>query len=425
MSNPSSRRQFLTTAGGTALATWGILPRRVWGAGERLRVAVMGVNGRGRALARGFSRLPQVEVAYLCDPDQTALESAVAEISSEMVNPPRLVKDFREALDDRHVDALAIAAPDHWHAPATILACQAGKHVYVEKPACHNMAEGESMVAAARQHGRRVQLGTQRRGSPSIREAVAELHGGRLGTVRFARGWINSTRPNIGFGRVTAPPAHLDWELWQGPAPERPYRDNVVHYRWHWFWDWGTGELGNNGIHALDVCRWGLQVQVPEQVACQGAKLFFVDDQETPDTQLATFRFGDKMISWEHRTWHKRGFEGSLYGVQFYGDEGSLAVANEGIVWRDMAGKILEKRAGDLDERAHFLNFVQAIRDDVPLHAEIEEGVRSTLLCHLGNMAYRAQQTVAVDVSTGRPEDEELFEKFGKRPYRPGWEFLA
>src|SRR5690606_6819673 len=184
---------------------------------------------------------------------------------------------FRRILDDKHVDALIIAAPDHWHAPATIMACNAGKHVYVEKPACHNPYEGELMIEAARKHKRVVQVGTQRRSSPTFLQAIERVHRGDLGKVYMARGWINSTRPNIGYGKPADVPENLNYELWQGPAPDRPYQDNLIHYNWHWFWHWGTGELGNNGIHALDVCRWGLRVDCPIQVTCGGGKFHFKD----------------------------------------------------------------------------------------------------------------------------------------------------
>ncbi|MGH7134731.1 MAG: Gfo/Idh/MocA family protein, partial [Pirellulales bacterium] len=324
-----NRRAFVSqaAAASAALAVWS--ETRAFeerSANNQLVVAVMGTNGRGQALARGFAQQPNCQVAYICDVDQRAVGKGMEAIGEQKAASPVGVQDFRRALDDRAVDALVVATPDHWHAPATILACSAGKHVYVEKPACHNGREGELMVAAARKNQRVVQLGTQRRSSSGMIEAIKRVQQAEFGRVLLARGWINSTRPSIGHGKEAPVPAYLDYSLWQGPAPERPYRDNLIHYNWHWFWNWGTGELGNNGIHALDVCRWGLEVDYPSSVVCGGGRFHFDDDQETPDTQIVTYNFGNKAINWEHRTWSKRGFEGDTFGVVFYGEAGSMVV---------------------------------------------------------------------------------------------------
>ena len=213
--------------------------------------------------------------------------------------------DFRRALDAREVDLLVCAAPDHWHALATVWACQAGKDVYVEKPCSHNPAEGRAMVRAARTHQRVVQVGTQRRSAEDLIAAVERVRSGRLGKVHLARAWIASVRPNIGHVAPTAPPASLDFDLWAGPAVDPHYQKNLVHYHWHWRWLYGTGECGNNGIHGLDIARWALGVDAPEYVSSGGRKYHFDDDQETPDTQFATFDFADAAIEWEHRTWNK------------------------------------------------------------------------------------------------------------------------
>jgi predicted dehydrogenase len=292
----------------------------------------------------------------------------------------------------------------------------------VEKPACHNPREGEWMIAAARKNNRVVQLGTQRRSSPAHREAIQRMQEGEIGRVLFSRGWINSTRPNIGYGKPAEKPAWLNWELWQGPAPEREYKDNIIHYNWHWFWHWGTGELGNNGIHALDICRWGLGVDYPQVVTCGGGKFHFDDDQETPDTQLATFNFGDKAIAWEHRTWNKRGFEGELFGSVFYGEKGNVVMTKD-IVFYNMEGKEQSRLKIEGGEKEHFADFLACIRDrNQKPHAEIEEGVKSTLLCHLGNIAYRTGHTVHF-----HPDDKKIVNDpdalaLWGREYRSGWE---
>jgi predicted dehydrogenase len=419
-----SRRTFLKASTSVAAAT--VLasgPKaKADNPSETITLGVMGVNGRGAALAKGFAGQPNARVAYVCDVDERATGRCQTSVADLQSMRPDGVTDFRKILDDKKVDCLVIAAPDHWHGPATILACTAGKHVYVEKPACHNPREGELMVAAARQNKSVVQLGTQRRSSPTLREAIERIQGGEIGRLLFARGWINSTRPNIGYGKAAAKPAWLNWELWQGPAPEREYKDNIVHYNWHWFWHWGTGELGNNGIHMLDVCRWGLGVDSPQIVTCGGGKFHFDDDQQTPDTQLATFNFGDKAIAWEHRTWNKRGFEGELSGVVFYGEKGNLVMTKD-LTFYNMEGKEQSKLKMEGGEKEHLANFLACIRDrNQKLNQEIEEGVKSTLLCHLGNIAYRTGHTVHF-----HPDDKKIVNDpdalaLWSREYRPGWE---
>lgn len=421
---PVDRRMFLRHSGtaASAILAGGLLPSTVLGANDRVRVAVMGVNGRGSALAKGFARQPNTVVEYLCDVDQQSLDRAAGELEKETERTAKLEGDVRRILDDGNVDALVIAAPDHWHATAAVWACAAGKHVYVEKPACHNGAEGELMVAAAEKYGRAVQLGTQRRSSPGVRTAIDSLRNGAIGNVLFARGWINSTRPSIGFGQMVKVPPRLDFGLWQGPAPEKPYQDNLVHYNWHWFWHWGTGELGNNGIHALDICRLGLDVEYPEKVVCGGGKLHFHDDQETPDTQIASFHFGDKMINWEHRTWHRRGFENSLFGMQFYGEEGTLQLTNGSAAILDMDEREVRRFPTEGGEKEHLANFLAAIRNGEPLNADIREGVISTAMCHLGNIAYRCERTVRFDPLARAVLDDSEAAKLWTRQYRPGWE---
>jgi predicted dehydrogenase len=382
----------------------------------------MGTNGRGSDLARSFLAVPGVEFAYVCDVDERAAAKGLQAVRERQSASPKVVLDFRRVLDDGAVDGLVIAAPDHWHGPAAVLACAAGKHVYVEKPACHNPREGELMVAAARRYRRVVQVGTQRRSFPAIIEAIAKVRGGAIGQVRFARGWYNATRGTIGRGKTVPVPAGLDWGLWQGPAPERPFRDNVVHYHWHWFWHWGTGELGNNGIHALDLCRWGLGVTFPRGVSSGGGRYHFADDQETPDTQVATFDFGDRAISWEGRSCQRHGQEGSMFGAAFYGEQGTLVT--DGTVCRSYDAQ--DKETGRIDapgsDRLHLANFVECIRAEGRANADIEEGHRSTLLCHLGNIAWRVGHTLRCDPRTGHVTGDPAAARLWTRAYRRGWE---
>jgi predicted dehydrogenase len=326
-------------------------------------------------------------------------------------------------LDDKDVDAIAIAAPDHWHAPATILACAAGKHVYVEKPCSHNAREGELALEASRKHKRVVQHGTQRRSWPKVAEAIQRLREGVIGRLIMSRGWYNNRRGSIGRGTPAPIPANLNYDLWQGPAPERPFRSNILHYNWHWFWHWGTAELGNNGIHALDICRWGLGVDYPTRVTSAGGRYHFDDDQETPDTHLCTFEFPDnKIIAWEGRSCHPHGFEGSGFGISFFGEGGSLLITDAGYRILDKNDKEIQKVTGPAGDADHFKNFLNCIRDGKRPVADIEEAHKSTILCHLGNIAYRTGRSLATDPKSGRIKADDDAMKLWSRDYRPGWE---
>jgi predicted dehydrogenase len=426
MQTPHTRRSFIRrtalAAGATAAFSIRTGLHAADSPGDKIIVGIMGVNGRGTDHAKALSGINNVEIAYLCDVDTRAADKAGKAMGDKVARPPKSVKDFRRILDDKNVDALFIAAPDHWHAPATILACSAGKHVYVEKPASHNAREGELAVAAARKHNRVVQLGTQRRSYPGVIEAIQKIHAGALGRVLFSRGWYNNARASIGHGTVATPPEWLDWELWQGPAPERPFHSNYVHYNWHWFWNWGTGECGNNGIHSLDICRWGLGVDYPVRVSSGGGKYRHDDDQETPDTQTVTFDFGGKSLAWEGRSWHPRGIEGSQFGIAFYGEKGTMVIDGGGYKVFDFKGTEIDKSTAPASDKGHFDNFLDCIRTGKRPRADIEEGHKSTLLCHLGNIAWRTGHTLNTDPKTGRILNDPAAEALWSREYRPGWE---
>lgn len=313
-----------------ALSVGGVLPgfsarsySRILGANERVHVSVMGVNARGLALATNFASQPKCTVTSVCDVDARALGRCTARVAKIQTTKPQSLADFRDALADQDVDALVIATPDHWHAPAAIMASQAGKHVYLEKPGSHNPREGEWLLAAQRKYGNVIQMGNQRRSWPAVQQAIREIHAGLIGKVYFAKAWYANNRPSIGKGRAVAVPDWLDFDLWQGPAPRRPFQDNVVHYNWHWFWHWGTGEALNNGTHMVDLARWGMQVDYPVQVSSSGGRYCYKDDWETPDTQLITLDFADKgMITWEGRSCNGHTNDGDAVGVIFYGERG-------------------------------------------------------------------------------------------------------
>ena len=442
-----SRREFIRSlSGGAAAAAFaGIGPgftakgrAQVRGANERIRVAVMGLNGRGHSLAGTFARQPGCRVAYLCDVDRRAFDRTAALVAKVQGDAPKTTGDVRRCLDDRDVDALVVAAPDHWHAPATLLACKAGKDVYVEKPCSHSPAEGEILVAAAKQYGRTVQLGTQRRSYPNVIEAMKELRGGIIGRPYFAKGWYTNNRKSIGVGAEAPVPEWLDFELWQGPAPRRPFRDNLVHYNWHWFWHWGTGEALNNGTHMLDLMRLGLGVEFPTRVASSGGRFHFTDDWETPDTQVITLDYAERVsMAWEGRSCSGRTIDGSGAGVIFHGEKGSLLIDGNSYVVQDLDEKVVRevKSGTDLDPRnptnpadsldvAHVVNFLDAVRGKATLAAPIREGHISTLLCQLGNIAFRTGRSLNVDNKTGHVVGDPEAERYWAREYEKGWEMV-
>jgi predicted dehydrogenase len=415
---PLSRRTFLA-ASAVAIAA----PRLSAAAGDKLVVGVMGTGGRGTSLARTFAAQANVEVAYVCDADSDRAGKAADAVANGSKSRPKVVADFRRILDDKAVDVFVCAACNHWHAPSGILACLAGKHAYIEKPCSHNPREGELLVAAARKADRRVQMGNQRRSYPKVMEAIQALRDGVIGRVYFAQSWYTNNRPSIGTGEANAPPAGLDYELWQGPAPHKPFKSNYLHYNWHWFWNWGNGELGNNGVHTIDLCRWGLGVDCPTRVTSAGGRYRYKDDQETPDTHVVSYDFpGGRTITWE-------GFScnqvppGPKPTALFQGETGSLALADVGYTVYDAKGKEVKKEAGKSGgDVAHIANFLAAVRGTEKLNSEIEEGHKSTLLCHLGNIAHRTGRALRCDPTTGRVENDPEAMRLWTREYAPGWE---
>jgi predicted dehydrogenase len=411
------RRRFLqTTATATALTALTATGAAAT-PGAKVVLAVMGLHGRGRGLLGGFCGLENTEVAYLCDPDANVLPAAVKVVEAKQKRTPKTEKDVRKVLDDKAVDALVVAAPDHWHALATVWACQAGKHVYVEKPVSHNLVEGRRMVEVARKYRRVVQAGTQRRSAPHFLSAAEFVRAGKLGKVPFARTWIAGDRKSIGHKKDGPVPAGVDYDLWLGPAPEQPFNPNRFHYNWHWNWDYGTGELGNNGIHALDVVRMLLDLDAPRHVTGGGGKFFYDDDQQTPDTQVVTFDFPHCTVVWEHRIWSRTGAEGEPWGVALYGEKGTLIFDKKG--WHVADGVTASDRAAEM-ERPHLQNFLDSIRDGKRPNADIEEGHKSTRLCHLGNIAYRTGRALRFNAETETiPDDPEASRLLGRTYRKP------
>jgi predicted dehydrogenase len=404
---------------------------------NKVRIGVMGVNSRGLFLSTSFAGLPDVEVAAICDVDSLALEKARGEVARLTGKKPQGYSDIRKLLAEKNLDALAIAAPDHWHTPAAIMALQAGKHVYVEKPCSHNPREGELLVEAQRRYNKIVQMGSQRRSFPNVQQMIKKLHDGVIGRAYFAKGWYTNQRPSIGVGKKVPVPPNLDFALWQGPAPRRPYQDNLVHYNWHWFWHWGTGEALNNGTHELDVIRWGLGVDYPTLVSSGGGRFHFKDDWETPDTQTITYNFpNNTACTWEGRSCNGYGVEGQGRGVIFYGDGGTLYYpgANDFIIYdnnKKVVEQVKDNTPYDANNKVsptavldtlHLQNFVDAIRERAQQTAPIAEGHKSTLLPQLGNIAYRAKRALNCNPATGRILNDKDAQKLWSRTYEKGWE---
>lgn len=442
----NTRRDFIkkTTIGTAALSFGGILPGfnarsygNIMGANERIRVGMMGVNARGLALANNFSSQPNAEVVYVCDVDSRAAQKCINQVEAKQGRKPQVERDIRKLLERKDFDALVVAVPDHWHAPAAILASKAGKHVYLEKPCSHNPNEGEILVAVQKKYGNVIQMGNQRRSWPNVAEAIRELHGGIIGKVHYAKTWYTNNRASIGIGKKVAVPSWLDFDLWQGPAPRKDYQDNLVHYNWHWFWHWGTGEALNNGTHMVDLARWGLQVEYPKQVTSTGGRYYYQDDWQTPDTQLVSLDFGEKgVISWEGRSCNGYQVEKSSVGVLFYGEKGALQInGDNGYKVYDLKNQLVKEVKNDVKVDArnltnpsqaldaiHIQNFFGGIKNGAKLNADILSGHISTLLVQLGNIAQRSGGVLEIDPTNGHIQNNEKAMAFWGRSYEKGWE---
>jgi predicted dehydrogenase len=442
----NSRRTFMKKAstGAFALTLGGVLPsfsaksyQNIQGANEKIRVACMGVNSRGLAVGKNFAHQKNCEVLHVCDVDSRAAEVCIDAIGKIQANKPRATPDFRNALEDKDLDALIVTAPDHWHAPAALLACSAGKHVYLEKPCSHNPNEGEMLIKSAEKHKRVLQMGNQRRSWPNVAGAIAELHAGVIGRPYFAKTWYTNNRPSIGIGKETAVPSWLNYDLWQGPAPRKAFKDNLIHYNWHWFWHWGTGEALNNGTHMVDLARWGLQVEYPTKVSSNGGRFMYQDDWETPDTQVINLEFANKsMISWEGRSCNGKSIEANSVGIIFYAEQGSMVIeSGNSYKIYDLKNNLVKevKNNFTVDARnlsdpsqnldaLHILNFFDGIRLGTRLNSDIVSGHQSTLLVQLGNISQRVGRSLQIDPKNGHILNDKAAMKFWSRTYQAGWE---
>ena len=422
-----SRRTFFQGAALAGSAT------RVWGANDRIHVGLVGIGGRGTSHLDSYLAIENAHITGLCDVNQAARERAQTRLSAKSPKA-KAYNDMREMFADKNIDAVSVATPNHWHALATIWACQSGKDVYVEKPASYNIHESQRMVEVARKASRMVQVGSQSRSVPLVRRAMELLQGGAIGQIYAAKGLCFKRRKSIGKTPVEPVPAGVDWEKFLGPAPMRPYTKNRYAYNWHWFWDTGNGDLGNQGVHQMDICRWGLgEVKLPQSVVSTGGKFVYDDDQETPNTQLATYAYGSREIIFEVRGFPSNPESG--LPVKSGNSIGNLFLGSEGWMWSTGGGfqvykgdanqKVMDEKGGGGEDNStvlHMKNFLAACRsrDYRQLNADIEIGARSATLCHLANISYRVGRKLQLDAKGRFVSDNEanaLITRDYRKPY--------
>jgi predicted dehydrogenase len=405
----TSRRQFFLDSllRSTAVLAASQSAGRVWAAPraneestaiDRLGIAVIGTRGQGNAHLGEYLQRGDCEILYIVDVDQEVGQQRCAEVEQKQGRRPKWVADLREMLDDKSVDCVSIATPNHWHALAAIWSIQAGKHVYVEKPVSHTVEEGRRIVQAARKYGKVCQTGTQSRSSQAVRDAIQYLHAGTLGELKCARGLCYKRRTSIGGPGVYTPPSSVDYNLWLGPAPEAPLTRPSLHYDWHWMWDYGNGDLGNQGIHQMDIARWGMnQARLPDRVYSYGGRLGYVDAGQTANTQVCVYDYGPQTLVFEVRGLETNDLRGTRVGVIFECEKGYVIQSNDYFYCRatDLDGNTIQEfRGGEYAD--HFANFLAAVRanDHSLLNADIEQGHLSSALCHLGNISYRLGREV-------------------------------
>ncbi len=427
----TSRRQFLkhTSFGLAAVASFEMSRGKAASPNEKLVVGLIGCGGRGNHDANLFKSVPNVEIAYVCDVDEARRQAAAKSLG---IAANQAVSDLRKMLDDKSVDAVIVTTPDHWHSPASILACDAGKHVYVEKPISHNVREGRLLVEAAARNKVNVQHGTQSRSTAMMIDAVKLLRDGIIGDVLVAKCWNIQRRGSIGRGQDTAPPAGFDYDNWVGPATMIPYRTNRVHNRWTWWYHFGTGDMGNDGVHDIDYTRWGLGVDThPTKVAGLGGKFLLDDDQEFPDTQQVTFEFsgngkpGDRrLLIYEQRLWSTNYPLNVDSGAEFYGTKGQMFLSRRGKiqVFADRNQPVpISIKPEPQNDAAHVRNFCDSIREGKSLNADALAGHLSSSLCHLGNIATRLGRSLTFDPQSEQIVGDDEANALVRRPYRDHW----
>ena len=425
----NTRREFLQTVGlGTAALTMGSTAVGAAPA-EKLVLGIIGPGGMGMNHTRLLSERPDVTIAYVCDVDSNRLDAAAKEVEMRSGKAPHKTADMRQVFDDQSVDAVFIATPDHWHAPSAILALDAGKHVYVEKPCCHNVREGRAMVEAVRRSGKKLQVGTQSRSTPTVREAIDRVRSGEIGEVLVSKAWNSQLRRSIGKTQPADPPPQLDFDSWIGPAQPVRYRSNLLHGVWRWWYDFGCGDIGNDGVHDIDVALWGLGVEShPDKISCLGGKNFFDDDQQFPDTQYAVCEYpapgksARKQFIFEQRIWSPYVQEGYENGAAFYGTNGMLIIGHT-VGWKlyGPRNKLIAQKTGSADLPAHHQNFFDCIRGvKTELNADVDVGFQSAAIVHLANISARMGRALQFDPEREAILNDEAAHQLLGRTYRAG-----
>jgi predicted dehydrogenase len=442
-----SRREFLRNVAvgtaGLAVGTSAKSYARILGANDRVNFAIVGLHGRGSAHLECLSQVPNTLVTRICDVDRREFDQAAASARKLFGQEPARETDVRALVEAKDVDAITIATPEHWHAPMALIGLQAGKHVYVEKPSSHNPYEGELLIQAQKKYGRLVQLGDQQRSSAHTIEVMGKIKAGLIGRPYFGKAWYSNTRGPIGVGKVVPVPDGLDWDLWQGPAPRRPYKDNIHPYNWHWFWDWGTGETLNNGSHEVDLARWALGVDYPTRVSAAGGRYHFRDDWEFYDTLVTSFEYDNALITWEGTCCQGKQYYGRGRGVTIHGTTGTVLLDRGGYQVYDLkdtlltdvkaapnrpaaagppAGSTQDLRSVDDMTTAHFQNFVKAIRQGEALHSPIADGNISVTMLLLSNIAWKFGRVLNLDTASGRVLNDAEAMTMWRREYAKGWE---
>jgi len=436
----TTRRNFIRKTSLGAVATAALQPnfmigKNILGANDRIHCAIAGVRSRGKAHALAINHQQNATILYSCDVDDNIIEEHNKWSQKNIGYVPKIEKDFRKLVENKDVDVIFIASPEHWHTPMSIMAMQAGKHVYVEKPCSHNPHENELLVAAQKKYGLKVQMGNQQRSAITSIHAINDIKNGIIGDVYKGEAYYSNNRGSIGIGKEVPVPKTLDWDLWQGPAPRKSYKDNIHPYNWHWFRNWGTGEVHNNGTHEIDICRWALGVDLPETVTSFGGKYTYQDDWEFVDNQQVTFKYPNgKFITW---TGHSRGLiqpNQPGRGVTIYGSKGTIQLDRNFYKRYDLGGNLIHEEyensisqttdtqgQSDLDVN-HVANLFDAIRKEKSLNAEIKDASISTMMCHLANMAQDAKETLRIDTLSGKVTNNKNSMKNWGRDYAPGWE---
>ena len=422
-----NRRYFLM---GAAAAAGQLAVKGLASPNDTVRIACVGVRGQGNSHIHQYLKMPNVEIAAICDIDEAVLNQRLSEVQAKSGKRPAGYADIRKLLEDKSIDAVSIATPNHSHTLQTVWSCQAGKDVYIEKPCSHDLFESRQIVAAARKYGRLVQHGTNSRSGPAVQEAVQKMREGLIGEVYMCRGLCFKWRDTIGRKPAEAVPAGVNYDLWQGPAQEHPFTRNRFHYNWHWFWDYGNGDMGNQGIHEMDICRWGLGVQHPTKISTIGGHFMFDDDQETPNTLTAAFEFHEggkkKMLVFDVRHWmsnHEAGIgeggDSNTIGNVFYGSKGYLAISGYG-EYKTFLGRKAEPGPSRQEEGNNWANFIAALRTrkQSDLNAPIEEGALSSNLVHMANISYRLGRSLNWDAATLSFQGDEEANAMMKRNYR-------